>query len=822
MKFKTFSTRFLTYGCLASIAVAGCSVQAATPRFKAPTTQAELDARIVELRQHYAPFLRSLPEKLPGRSRSAMPAQWKFQFEAKESPKIEGVPPAPPFHTIELDDSKWMTTTVPEWRYRTREGDTAIEPGQVDQWKNHQTTADTICWYRSKFAAKPTEPGKRDWLCFDGVEWEAQVWLNGEPLGTHRVYYEPFRFEVTGKLKEINTLAVRVISGRSYGQPVSYWTLLPDIRASVQRYEPDRSRSIPGNIPIGYHSGCGFGIYRAVYLEQSGPVLIDTVFARNDLSDGNVRVKMEIDGHKAREAELAVDILPENNDGHSYRLSKRVLLSWGRSVQSVEIPMPDANLWAPEAPNLYRCRVTVAGSDAKDVLFGCRSFALVQRGQTLPDGLFLLNGKPTYLRGTNIQGLNAWAYWGQSDELLHALLLLKAGNFNVVRSCQHVEFPEVREWMDRIGVMSEQDQGGGYSGSIDLGIRREQHIHTGTVLARETYNNPGVVLLCFGNEHHFDTEPILRAALAVDPQRVFKPISGRFSHSKEPLQLSYDLWPNVIDDGHPYSGWYGTVKPQTWSNLKIFPPRRLVTLGEFGAEALDSYETMRDHYPSQFQSPAADADSLWAASQVQKHDVKQTVGLGRDPKNLAEYIEASQNYQEGVLADKTIGMRLSPKAVAGYFQFHFMDVIPVFWPKSIVSHDFQPKKAYFQMAQINQPLVALPQLTGTHPDGMTLWVANDLGEAFPHAILKWAIAHDETILLEGQRQLDVPPLSAVAGETIDLSPISAKCPSFEVRLSVTDTNGNLLSRYRRTVRVVPEELLKTENSAMADPFNKKK
>ncbi|MGO8750864.1 MAG: glycoside hydrolase family 2 TIM barrel-domain containing protein [Thermoguttaceae bacterium] len=240
--------------------------------------------------------------------------------------------------------------------------------------------------------------------------------------------------------------------------------------------------------------------------------------------------------------------------------------------------MPGAKVWLPETPNLYRCRVTVKDSDAKDVLFGCRSFTLCTKRAdespaaspaAVPEGMFLLNGKPVYLRGTNIQGVNAYWYWGQSDELFHALLLLKAGNFNAVRSCQHVEFPEILEWMDRVGMMSEQDQGGGYQGSIDMGIRRQPHIHTGTVLARQTYNNPGVVLLCFGNEHEFPTGPIVRAALAVDPQRIFKPISGRFSHSAKPWDLPVDLRANAIDDGHPYSGWYGNVVPQTWSNLQI-------------------------------------------------------------------------------------------------------------------------------------------------------------------------------------------------------------------------------------------------------------
>jgi hypothetical protein len=440
-----------------------------------------------------------------------------------------------------------------------------------------------------------------------------------------------------------------------------------------------------------------------------------------------------------------------------------------------------------------------------------------------PSGMLMLNGKPVHLRATNLSGgLNANSFWGQTDELLHTLLLLKAGNFNCVRSCQYVQFPEVREWLDRLGIMSEQDQGGGYRGHVPTGSRSEQLIHTGSVLARETYNNPGVVLLSFGNELHYPTEPILRAALGVDPQRVFKPISGRLSHSTIPWDLPDDLRAHAIDDGHPYDGWYGNVVAQTWYNLRVYPPRRLVTLGEYGAEGLDAYETMRDHYPPQFQPPAPDTDTLWASSQVEKHDVKQIAGLGRNPTNLVEYIEASQNYQESLLADKTIGYRLSPRAIAGYFQFHFMDTIPVHWPKSIVSHDHRPKKAYYQMAQINQPIVALFQMTGKHPDAMKLWVANDLSETFPGATIRWTVSHAGKTLLAGKQTLDVPAVNAVAGQHIDLLPVTTKVSRFDAELTLSDNSGNLLSRYRRTVRVVPVELLKTKKeSTTVDPFKEK-
>jgi len=435
----------------------------------------------------------------------------------------------------------------------------------------------------------------------------------------------------------------------------------------------------------------------------------------------------------------------------------------------------------------------------------------------------LLNGRPIYFRGTNIQGLNAYSYWGQTDKLLDALLLLKAGNFNAVRSCQHVELPAVREMMDRLGVMSEQDQGGGYQGSIDDGVRRQPHIHTGTVLARVCYNNPGVVLLCFGNEHQFDAEPIIRAALAVDPGRIIVPISGRFSHSNEPLIMPDDLWPNVIDDGHPYSGWYGRKQPRTWSHCDTWNLERMVLLGEFGAEALDAYETMREHYPPQMKPPPADADTLWAASQIEKQGFRQIAGLGRKPVNLGEYIEASQNYQESLLADKVTGMRLSPRSVAGYFHFHFMDVVPAFWPKSIVSHDHRPKKAFYQLAQLNQPVVPLAQLAGAKPDAMALWAANDLPEALPGCTLRWRVSADGKPALQGAAALDVPALDAIRGPVVDLRPAAANAKTLELNLTLIDAAGHTISCYQRQVRCLPDELLKQfKIESTEDPFNKGK
>jgi beta-galactosidase/beta-glucuronidase len=102
--------------------------------------------------------------------------------------------------------------------------------------------------------------------------------------------------------------------------------------------------------------------------------------------------------------------------------------------------------------------------EIRSVLFGARSFHIITtadraRFPGFQEGAFLLNGEPFFLRGANIQGLNALSLWAERQHLLEVLLYLKAANFAGVRSCQHVCFPEVLDLMDRLGVLSQQDQG---------------------------------------------------------------------------------------------------------------------------------------------------------------------------------------------------------------------------------------------------------------------------------------------------------------------------------------------------------------------------
>ncbi len=65
-------------------------------------------------------------------------------------------------------------------------------------------------WYFVDFEVPAEQIGKPAWIYFGGVDSEAVVWLNGERLGEHDVWNEPFSFEVTGTLVAgTNRLVVR-------------------------------------------------------------------------------------------------------------------------------------------------------------------------------------------------------------------------------------------------------------------------------------------------------------------------------------------------------------------------------------------------------------------------------------------------------------------------------------------------------------------------------------------------------------------------------------------------------------------------------------
>ena len=101
----------------------------------------------------------------------------------------------------DVDDSRWLETVVPgHW---TVHPDLADRPGPF--------------LHRRHFTTPRPEAGRRRWVEFDGVFYQADVWLDGAYLGDHEGYFSPLAIDVTAlsRLAEEHVLAVAVTSPKN-------------------------------------------------------------------------------------------------------------------------------------------------------------------------------------------------------------------------------------------------------------------------------------------------------------------------------------------------------------------------------------------------------------------------------------------------------------------------------------------------------------------------------------------------------------------------------------------------------------------------------
>src|SRR5581483_3612428 len=120
-----------------------------------------------------------------------------------------------------FNDADWLIATVPATTLSSYWNAGALpDPNFGD---NQLAISDSFfCanfWYRTEFAAPATPAGRHIWLNFDGVNWKAEVFLNGQRLGQIDGGFMRGRFDITSALVAgaKNALSVRVIKNATPG-----------------------------------------------------------------------------------------------------------------------------------------------------------------------------------------------------------------------------------------------------------------------------------------------------------------------------------------------------------------------------------------------------------------------------------------------------------------------------------------------------------------------------------------------------------------------------------------------------------------------------
>jgi len=238
-------------------------------------------------------------------------------------------------------------------------------------------------WYRRTFTVEGQVPAVAQ-IKVHKARYGTRVYLNGQCLGDHIGCFTPGYFDVGGKLKgngQTNELVIRVGASRTAVGDDIPWG-----------HDFEKTRYIPG-------------IYDSVELILSGSPCIERVQAVPDVPGKKVRVVSLVLNPSGTDAEAVVRCTVREAKTRkvvgSADSQKRFWKPGEQQTIELTLPIENCRLWTPEDPFLYELNVSaLVGPTATDTLntrFGMRSFSFDPKTK-LP----LLNGKPYYLRGTNI------------------------------------------------------------------------------------------------------------------------------------------------------------------------------------------------------------------------------------------------------------------------------------------------------------------------------------------------------------------------------------------------------------------------------------
>lgn len=303
-------------------------------------------------------------------------------------------------------------------------------------WEEVVEDYEGVAFFLRKFQVPDSWEGKTVELCFGAVNYLAEVWLNNEPIGQHEGGFTPFRFQVGHVIKpgEENILIMRVTG------PI----LLTEQRIDgVGRYEvPQWRGAITG------------GIWQSVELKTSGEILIDDIFVKSDIKSGKVSFQLDIENtiETAVNAEIKFSIYTENN-ALAASLSQDMSFLPGSNKSNFELIIPEARLWSPDSPYLYRIEAVISNDgaimDRKELKFGLREF-------TIKNNEFYLNDKPFYLKGAFFEGLYPvkLAYPDSREMALREIKLAKDAGFNMIRPWRKPPPPMWLDLCDSLGIMT--------------------------------------------------------------------------------------------------------------------------------------------------------------------------------------------------------------------------------------------------------------------------------------------------------------------------------------------------------------------------------
>lgn len=299
-------------------------------------------------------------------------------------------------------------------------------------------------WYRTEFKLPPAYQGKTVWLGFDGINYRANVWMNGVQLATSEQLagtWRVFQLDITSAVKplEDNALAIEVFPPQPRDLAITLvdWAPMPpDKEMGIWR---DVRITATGPVALRYPA-----VLTQLNLPSTGQALLTVRAELSNASDHRVEAVL-----KGRIEDLAFE--------QAVRLEpKETQVVHFTPEKFRQLKLPNPRLWWPAQvgkQELYPLdlRVEAQGqvSDSAQIRFGIRQ--VTSKIDAKGHRMFQINGKNILIRGAgySFDMLLRSAPERQQAELNYVRDL----NLNTVRLEGKIENDHFFDLADQIGIM---------------------------------------------------------------------------------------------------------------------------------------------------------------------------------------------------------------------------------------------------------------------------------------------------------------------------------------------------------------------------------
>jgi len=418
---------------------------------------------------------------------------------------------------------------------------------------------DSLLLYRTTFTLPSSVKEKTILLHFGAVDWESDVFVNGQKIGTHQGGYDPFSYNITPVLK------------KSYSQEIV-----------VRVWDPSDEGPQPRGKQVKNPNGIWYtpvtGIWQTVWIEAVSKTYIASTKQVPDIDNQILHVTPS-----AENLQSGDQIKISAWDGES-----KVAEETATGNNEVNLKIPNPKLWSTDAPFLYDLKISLLrnGKPLDEV----KSYFAMRKISVKPDenGVkrIALNNKFLFQFGPLDQG-----WWPDGlytapneDALAYDIDQTKAMGFNTIRKHVKVEPAQWYYHCDKVGMLVWQDMPSGDLGAgwnnrpgMEGGNDMERKPESEAIYRKEwnaimdaLYDFPCIVVWVPFNEAwgQFKTKEIAEWTKSKDPSRLVNSASGGNFHEV-----------GDILDLHNYPA-------PAMPKASLFGTRQAIVLGEYGGLGL--------------------------------------------------------------------------------------------------------------------------------------------------------------------------------------------------------------------------------------------